>query len=109
MKNQASSFYDGAQLAQGFPTEPRLTDGERGTRQCLALEHRGCANWTSGSVASVQINREAAQESSGAVWGIGEASHPSPNTLRSTRSQEENTHRYKHINIIAHEHSWVYR
>lgn len=69
-------FSDGAQLAQGFPTEPRLTDGEKGTQQCLALEHRGCANWTSGSVASVQINREAAQESSGAVRGIGEPSHP---------------------------------
>lgn len=70
MKNQASLFSDGARLAQGFPTEPRLTDRERGTPQCLALEHRGCANWTSGSVASVQINREAAQESSGAVRGI---------------------------------------
>lgn len=38
-----------------FSSEHRLTD-----RECLAREHRGCANWTSGSVASVQINREAA-------------------------------------------------
>lgn len=104
MKNQASLFSDGAQLAQGFPTEPRLTDRERGTRQCLALEHRGCANWTSGSVASVQINREAAQESSGAVRGIGEASRPPKNThshLR-TYSQGENAHKYTRINTHKH-------
>lgn len=43
----------------------------------LAPEHRGFANWTSGSVASAQINTEAEQESSVAVgelglgWGAG--------------------------------------
>ena len=96
VKNQASLFSDGAQLAQGFPTEPRLTDGEKGTRQCLALEHRGCANWTSGSVASVQINREAAQESSGAVRGIGEASHPPKHTHERTLMERERTQMHKH-------------
>lgn len=70
-----------ARLAQGFPAEPRVTDREGGTRQCLALEHRGCANWTSGSVASVQINREAAQKSPGAVRGIGEETHTRKRTL----------------------------
>lgn len=96
MKNQASLFSDGAQLAQGFPTEPRLTDRERGTQQCLALEHRGCANWTSGSVASVQINREAAQESSGAVRGIGEASHPPKHTHKHTLMEREHTKMHTH-------------
>lgn len=48
-----------------FSSEHHQTD-----RECLAREHRGCANWTSGSVASVQINREAVRESSGAVRGI---------------------------------------
>lgn len=80
-------------LLKVFPTEPRLTDGERGTRRCLALEHRGCANWTSGSVASVHINREAAQESSGAVGGIEEASHP-PKTHSAALTHRERTHTY---------------
>lgn len=79
-KKRASLFSNGAQLAQGFPTEPRLTDREKEMLRCLALEHRGCANWTSGSVASVQINREGAQASSGAVRGIGDASHPPKHT-----------------------------
>lgn len=80
-------FSNGAQLARGFPTEPRLTDREKEMLRCLALEHRGCANWTSGSVASVQINREGAQESSGAVRGIGDASHP-PKHTRGERTRE---------------------
>lgn len=85
-------FGDGAQLAQGFPTEARLTDRERGTPQCLALEHRGCANWTSGSVASVQINMEAAQESSGAVRGIGEASHRPKHAHKRAHTHGERAH-----------------
>lgn len=97
MKNQENLFGDGAQLAQGFPSEPRLTDREGGTRQCLALEHRGCANWTSGSVASVQINREAAQESSGAVRGIGEAFHPSKHTHKHTLIEREREHTQMHM------------
>lgn len=72
-----------------------------GTPQCLALEHRGCANWTSGSVASVQINREAAQESSGAVRGIWEASHPPRHT--NTHWRRGNTR--KCINTTAHKSS----
>lgn len=88
VKNQTSLFGDGAQLSQGFPAEPHLTDREKGTLQCLALEHRGCANWTSGSVASVQINREAAQESSGAVRGIGEQPHPPKHTHEHTTERE---------------------
>lgn len=97
-KNQASLLGDGAQLPQNFPTEPRMTDREKGTQQCLALEHRGCANWTSGSMASVQINREAAQESPEAVGGIGEAYPNFPNTLTSTHLWRKNTqvHSHKH-------------
>ena len=96
VKNQAGLFSDGAWLAQGFPTEPRLTDRERGTPRCLALEHRGCANWTSGSVASVQINREAAQESSGAVRGIWEASHPPRHTRKHTLAEREHSQVHEH-------------
>ena len=107
MKSQPSLLSDGAQLAQGFPTEPRLTDRERGAQQCLALEHRGCANWTSGSVASVQINREAAQESSGAVRGISEACHPPKHTHKHTLKDREHTQMHVHINIIAHEHRLI--
>lgn len=87
---KTSLVCDGGQVAKGFPSEAHHTDRKRGTRQCLALEHRGCANWTSGSVASVQINREAAQESSGAVRGIGGASHPPRRTHRHL------SHTYKH-------------
>lgn len=96
-KSKASLFGDGAQLAQGFPTEARLTDRERGTPQCLALEHRGCANWTSGSVASVQINMEAAQESSGTVRGIGEASHPPKHAHTHGEWAQIRMHAHKHI------------
>lgn len=65
-------------------------------RECLAREHRGCANWTSGSVASVHINREAGQESSGAVGGIQKASHPPEH------AHGKSGHEYKCINITAH-------
>lgn len=74
---------------------PHLSDSERGTRQCLALEHRGCTNWTSGSVASVQINREAAQESSSAVRGISGRSVP-PSQAHSVHIHEERAHTHTH-------------
>lgn len=82
---------------------PHLSDSERGTRQCLALEHRGCTNWTSGSVASVQINREAAQESSSAVRGISGRRVP-PSQAHSVHIHEERAHTRT---ILIHAHAEI--
>lgn len=90
-------------LLKVFPPSLVWLIERAGTRQCLALEHRGCANWTRGSVASVQINREAAQESSGAVRGIGEASHPAEHSHKCAHMKREHTQARRH----KQNHTWT--